>query len=449
MKQSSKLDLLKFALPALGISLAGPILSNIDNAFVGRLAGASALASLSPGTVVADNILYLLVFLPRATVGLVSRAFATGGTNAARGELERVLSVALPIGLLLTLFYQTCTPWALRAMGVAPELLADAGAYARVRGLVTWAALAQNICLSALLATRDSVTPLKVVTIAAVVNLCGNFLLCAWPLRLGVAGAAASTSVATLVGCALMVRALWRKGLLPRRWPHVTSLESLRPLSEYAGPLSIVIGCRVLCLASMALAAAPLGTTALAAYQVLINLLSLFGLFGEPLGQTAQATLPPLLEKGSTRAARGDFLSLLSVGLVVAVLAGGAAALMAYYGGPLFSQDPAVLAAVRSNAPVLMLVVSALVIAYAVDGAVLAARDFRFLILSSLAGLLLQLPMLVLVVRTFGGGHASLASTRGLAAVFLTLAVRLLSLDSFCLVRLLRSSGPYSMREGN
>mmetsp|Transcript_56517 Transcript_56517/g.183687 ORF Transcript_56517/g.183687 Transcript_56517/m.183687 type:complete len:82 (+) Transcript_56517:522-767(+) len=80
---------------------------------------------------------------------------------------------------------------------------------------------------------------------------------------------------------------------------------------------------------------------------------------------------------------------------------------------------------------------------------VLAARDFRFLILSSLAGLLLQLPMLVLVVRTFGGGHASLASTRGLAAVFLTLAVRLLSLDSFCLVRLLRSSGPYSVREGN
>merc|ERR1719277_1571493 len=69
----SKRSLVKFALPALGISLAGPILSNIDNAFVGRLSGRTALAALSPGTTVADNILYLLVFLPRATVGLVSR----------------------------------------------------------------------------------------------------------------------------------------------------------------------------------------------------------------------------------------------------------------------------------------------------------------------------------------------------------------------------------------
>lgn len=31
--------------------------------------------------------------------------------------------------------------------------------------------------------------------------------------------------------------------------------------------------------------------------QVLINLYTLFGLFGEPLSQAAQAMLPPLLEK--------------------------------------------------------------------------------------------------------------------------------------------------------
>ena len=35
-------------------------------------------------------------------------------------------------------------------------------------GLVAWASLAQGVCLSAILATRDAVTPLKVVCTAAV-----------------------------------------------------------------------------------------------------------------------------------------------------------------------------------------------------------------------------------------------------------------------------------------
>jgi hypothetical protein len=38
----------------------------------------------------------------------------------------------------------------------------------RWTGLVAWASLAQGVCLSAILATRDAVTPLKVVCAAAV-----------------------------------------------------------------------------------------------------------------------------------------------------------------------------------------------------------------------------------------------------------------------------------------
>ena len=40
---SSKREMLKFAIPALGIYLTNPLLSNIDNAFVGRTVGAVGL----------------------------------------------------------------------------------------------------------------------------------------------------------------------------------------------------------------------------------------------------------------------------------------------------------------------------------------------------------------------------------------------------------------------
>jgi hypothetical protein len=74
---SSKRELLRFAIPALGIYLANPLLSNIDNAFVGRTVGTAGLAALSPATICTDQSLYLFSFLGRATTGIVARAYAS------------------------------------------------------------------------------------------------------------------------------------------------------------------------------------------------------------------------------------------------------------------------------------------------------------------------------------------------------------------------------------
>ncbi|CAK9097969.1 Probable serine/threonine-protein kinase PknB [Durusdinium trenchii] len=173
----------------------------------------------------------------------------------------------------------------------------------------------------------------------------------------------------------------------------------------------------------MALYAASLGTTALAAYQVLINLYTLFGLFGEPLSQAAQAMLPPLLEQKdrrgvrravkmlggknsppqslSTPAAFGKNKSLLTLGLVFGLGAGSLAALAAWLGGRLFSEprpsieavaDPDVLRLLQHLSPVLLITVASLaprnteltqqtgkplghkVFEYPVDGAMLATK---------------------------------------------------------------------------
>jgi hypothetical protein len=82
---TSKRALLSFAIPALGIYLTNPLLSNMDNAFVGKTVGVAGLAALSPATLCIDQMLYLFSFLSRATTGLVARAYGTdGNTTAAR-----------------------------------------------------------------------------------------------------------------------------------------------------------------------------------------------------------------------------------------------------------------------------------------------------------------------------------------------------------------------------
>lgn len=85
--KASKREMLGFAVPALGIFLSNPLLSNIDNAFVGRTVGTAGLAALSPATICTDQMLYLFSFLGRATTGIVSRAYgdAKKDTDAVRG----------------------------------------------------------------------------------------------------------------------------------------------------------------------------------------------------------------------------------------------------------------------------------------------------------------------------------------------------------------------------
>lgn len=84
---SSKRSLLLFAIPALGIYLSNPLLSNIDNIFVGRTAGTNSLAAMSPATTLTDLLLMTFSFLGRATTGIVTRAYAlkdgNGNTEAA------------------------------------------------------------------------------------------------------------------------------------------------------------------------------------------------------------------------------------------------------------------------------------------------------------------------------------------------------------------------------
>ena len=145
---------------------------------MGRFDGTIGLAAMNPGTILSDYLLYLFIFLPRATVGLVARARARGKEEA-RKELGCVLSAALLIGAGLTLLLVLGAPVLLGMLGVSPSLRFAAGRYVMIRGTVAWATLMQSVALSGLLACRDSITPLKVVATAACLNFAGDWLFCA------------------------------------------------------------------------------------------------------------------------------------------------------------------------------------------------------------------------------------------------------------------------------
>jgi len=253
------------------------------------------------------------------------------------------------------------------------------------------------VCLSAILATRDAVTPLRMVAIAAALNFVGDWLLCCWPLRTGVAGAAAATAIANITGFFLMIRALRTKGMTPRiRFP---SREDISPVLEYAGPLSVIVTARVVSFTSMAIAAANLGTTALAAYQLILGVFVVFAFVGAPLSSNAQSILPPLLDAGDVQGTRRAGKNI----VVIATSTAGVVAALCFsilrFGAPIFTTDPAVLQYVANTAPAILLITMGIIMSSSVDGSLMAAKDFGFIVPAQLAGCGVQLLLIWLVIQ--------------------------------------------------
>jgi Na+-driven multidrug efflux pump len=426
---ASNRQMLGFAIPALGIFLCNPLLSNIDNGFVGRTVGSQGLAALSPATVCTDQMLYLCSFLGRATTGLVSKAYAynetqrTGNLTAARDAASPALTVSLMLGTALTAFYFLFTPLMLSALNVAPTLHQQASAYIYWRGAIAWAALAQNVLLNILLATRDAITPLKIVLLAALVNFFGDTFCCVWPFRMGCAGAAAATSFATLFSSACMLQTLHKKQLLPRL--HLPTRKQCWELLQFTGPLLAITFVRLLGQINMQQAASKLGVGSLSAFQMGINLMFLFQLFGEPLSQLSQTRLPSLVADADAtnnqpQLIRTTIKSILILAVLTAVPIGAAAGLTMGWGNQLFTSDPAIQLLARNVAPALFITVttgilsskyhymkqgidlgSVFLIVYflclqvSMDGALVASKDFVYMLGIAVFSNFLQWKLLV------------------------------------------------------
>ena len=93
----------RFAIPALGLWLNGPLLSLVDTSAVGLSAlpgtGATQLAALGPATTFCDGAIYLFAFLNVATTNLYASAQAAEGGEASL-ESEGVVRCAARVALL-------------------------------------------------------------------------------------------------------------------------------------------------------------------------------------------------------------------------------------------------------------------------------------------------------------------------------------------------------------
>jgi len=364
-------DVVVNALAAAGASVADPLMSLVDTAFVARL-GTVHLASLGPNAAL-YNMIFFISFMAMAVVTTdqmasanskgdvrgVGRAFFTSATTSLLVGLVCCAAIVAFPEAILRGFFQ-----------VNDEMMGPAKVYAVIRALSIPASLMMVTCQAAFRALLDLRTPLLVVIAAGFVNLVLDPLMM-FNMGMGMAGAAWATTISQYIGAVAFFVLLYRRrrefGLdsaLQECQVRVRGAPSGGFLSQYSCLLTdldwgtFTRRCRTLALRAVlilstytmaSITATNLGTRVIAAHQVINQLqqlqLNVTWAFLS-VGQTMTANVYG--GKGGAKAARVVANRVVFWGAATSAILGIVTWSLRDFLPLVFVQDPAVLAILRT-----------------------------------------------------------------------------------------------------
>ncbi|MCQ4617979.1 MATE family efflux transporter [Corynebacterium sp. CCUG 69979] len=403
---------LGLALPALGVLAANPLYLLLDTAVIGRL-GAGELAALAAGATVQSTVTTQLTFLSYGTTARSSRFYGAGKKEDAVAEGVQATWVAIGVGLLLaTIVWLFARPIALFLTN--DPATADLAA--------TWmhvAAIAIPLTLI-IMAGNGWLRGIQNTKLPFYLTLCGLIPgAAALPLlvnRFGLVGSAWANVIGMGITAAGFLIALTRShngGWAPdfaviRRQLVLGRDLILRSLSFQVA------------FVSAAAVAGRVGVAALAAHQIMLQLWNFLTLVLDSLAIAAQTMTGSALGTGRVQDARrvGEQVTKLSAGfafLLAAVFA---------LGGPLirglFTTDASVLEVMSTPWWLLIAMIVAGGVLFALDGVLLGASDAAFLRNLTIGSVLLGFLPGVLIAYWAGTGLTGIWA--GLAAM---IAIRL------------------------
>jgi len=342
----TRAELIKFAAPLAAVSIAGPVLSAIDTAFVGRCAGTLQLAALGPACTVAD-----LIYLLCCTIGTAAiRSYANVGED--EEQRKRLGSTCIVIGatngaIAAIASIVLCQPL-LAGLSATKAMVPIATDYIKVRAVglpfASVAAAMYGLCVG----QNDTRTPFLVtVVVAAVFNIVADWLFCAiggW----GAAGAAWATVAAQVTSLVAYVILMRSRGQLPL--PKLSKFQPSRALLGGIMEVYLPVSAVVICVLSMyACMSAFVNRTQpvpmVAAYKVIISVFAFVALCADPLAAAATTKLPPLLQTGSRSAANTFTRRATSCAAVVGIVGASLGAVVLRFGAGIFTKDSLVASA--------------------------------------------------------------------------------------------------------
>ena len=294
--------------PALLGTLADPLLSVVDTAWVSRL-GTTALGAVAASSEIFTLVIAVSLALREAASSTIARLTAQGRWREAEAHGAKTLLTAFGVGtLLMIMLLGPGGPGAVGLLGCprGSPLHADALTYARIRALALPCAVAQFAAEGVCRGLGDTKPPLRAALLAGLMNVVLDPILmfrCGW----NVAGAAAATAISQACACALLLIEL--NGKRGNRAPSTIEAPSAKEGNLLGTSLALLL--RSTCqLGTWVFVASQvsrrLGARAIAAHGVVLKVWLLFVLAAEAPAVAGQVISAGYLATGRRVRARAE-----------------------------------------------------------------------------------------------------------------------------------------------
>jgi len=310
-------EIVGIAVPALGSLAIDPLLTLADTAFVARL-GTLELAALGVDAAIISFAFFAFNFLAFVTTPLVAKALGRGETSEARSIVGTALSLAVILGIPMTLLVIVLAPTLVGVMGAQPEVADSAVAYLRIRALATTAVLVVTAAHGSFRGHKDTRTPLVVALGVNVLNLVLDPLLI-FGAGMGLEGAAWATVAAQWVGAVWFLLLIRSRDLATRPRRLTESIPLLSTIGKNGGLLMVRTAFLLSAFTFAASMAARLGAVEIAAHQLVVQLFFLSAMVADSLEIAGQAMVGEEAGRGDREALGALNRRLLRWGLVAGV----------------------------------------------------------------------------------------------------------------------------------
>lgn len=295
---------LGIALPIVVSNATVPILGAVDTGVIGQMGSAAAIGAVGIGAVVLSAIYWIFGFLRMGTTGLAAQAVGGGDRAEVAAILSRALLIGGAAGLVLVAVQVPLFALALRVSPAAPEVEAMAWQYLSIRIWAAPFAIALFGITGWLIAQERTRAVLVIQLWMNGLNV-GLDLFFVLGLGWGVPGVAISTAMAEVSGFSM---GLWfcRDALRDRAWrdtARVFDRARLAVMARVNGDILIRSVLLEAIFVSFMFTGAGIGTTELAANQILLQFLNITAyaldgfafsaeaLVGQAMGARARAAL--------------------------------------------------------------------------------------------------------------------------------------------------------------
>lgn len=404
------------AVPALGALAIDPLVTIVDTAWVGKL-GTVPLAAIAIAGAVFMAVFSVFNFVHVAVTPLVAGEVGRKDIGRAGSIAVSAVLIACVTGIVLAAVFIITSDEVVGFFGAEPDVAAEAGAYLRVRFLSLPAMIVATVGHGVYRGHQDTRTPLKVAVGMNLVNLVLDPIFI-FTFDMGVVGAAWATVVAQSVAAAWFLILMFGIDRLKLGIERTRTRLSGLPIAEVlsAGwPMIVRAASLLAAITATTVAAARIGTTAVAAHQVALQVWLFLSFTLDAYAVAAAAMVGKDLGASERSAARVLSNRLLALGFLtgigLSILVLVSAPLMAV----IFSLEPAVSADLSSIYWFVIVLQPLTALVYVWDGIGVGASAFRFLAASMVVAGVATVLTVVTVGDTLTGiwvGLAVLTLTR-------------------------------------